>query len=78
MGERLKRLRLENNMTQEYVGKVIGVQKAAINKYEKGNVENIKRTSILKLSKLYKPGISELLSSEGFVPSLSLSFAGSF
>lgn len=61
MGDRLKRLRLEHNMTQEEIGKVLGVQKAAINKYEKGNVENIKRSSILKLAKLYKVKPSYIL-----------------
>lgn len=61
MSDRLRRLRVENNMTQEHVGKVLGVQKAAINKYETGNVENIKRTSILKLAKLYGVKPSYLL-----------------
>lgn len=53
MGDRLKRLRTEHHLTQEDVGKILGVQKAAINKYEKGNVENIKRSSIIKLARLY-------------------------
>lgn len=61
MGERLKRLRIENNLTQENVGKAIGVQKAAVNKYEKGNVENIKRTTIMKLAKLYNVKPSYIL-----------------
>ncbi len=53
MGEILKELRLEKGLTQEEVGKIIGVQKAAIQKYEKGDVENIKRSSIEKLAKYY-------------------------
>lgn len=61
MGTRLKRLRRENDLTQEDVGKYIGVKKAAINKYENGNVENIKRSAILKLSKLYGVNPSYLL-----------------
>lgn len=61
MGNRLKRLRVENHLTQEDVGKIIGVQKAAVNKYEKGNVENIKRESVIKLAHLYKVNPSYIL-----------------
>ncbi len=49
-GERLKQLRKEHKMTQEQLGEIIGVQKAAIQKYEKGTVQNIKRASLLKLA----------------------------
>lgn len=35
MGERIKQLRIANGLTQEELGKYIGVQKAAIRKYEK-------------------------------------------
>ena len=50
-GERLRQLRKEHHMTQEQLGEIIGVQKAAIQKYEKGTVQNIKRASLLKLAK---------------------------
>ncbi len=50
MGDRLKELRLKKGATQEEVGKVIGVAKATIMKYEKGLVENLKRSSIEKLA----------------------------
>ncbi len=53
MGERLKELRLKNGLTQEEVGKIIGVQKAAIQKYEKGEIKNMKRLYVEKLSKFY-------------------------
>lgn len=39
-------------MTQEDLGKIIGVQKAAIQKYEKGTVKNIKRASLIKLAEV--------------------------
>lgn len=41
-GEIIKQLRLRRGMSQEELGKKIGVQKAAINKYEKGLVVNLK------------------------------------
>lgn len=50
-GERIKMLRKKHNMTQEELGAKIGVQKAAIQKYEKGTVRNIKRDSLIKLAK---------------------------
>ena len=43
-------LRKEHNLTQEELGAKIGVQKAAIQKYEKGTVKNIKRDSLIKLA----------------------------
>ena len=36
LGERLKRIRKERNLTQEQLGKLIGVQKAQISKLENG------------------------------------------
>ena len=36
LGEKIKQIRKENNMTQEQLGKLIGVQKAQISKLEKG------------------------------------------
>lgn len=61
MGERIKQLRIANGLTQEELGKYIGVQKAAIRKYEKGEVQNIKRSSIEILSNLFKVSPSYLM-----------------
>lgn len=61
MGERIKQLRLANGLTQEELGRYIGVQKAAIRKYEKGEVQNIKRSSIEILSNLFKVSPSYLM-----------------
>ena len=51
-GERIKMLRKEHDFTQEELGQIIGVKKAAIQKYEKGTVQNIKRASLLKLAEV--------------------------
>lgn len=61
MGERLKELRLQKGATQEEVGKVISVSKATIMKYEKGLVENLKRSSIEKLAKYFNVAPSYLM-----------------
>ncbi len=61
MGERIKQLRIANGLTQEELGKYIGVQKSAIRKYEKGEVQNIKRNSIQILSNLFGVSPSYLM-----------------
>jgi len=49
-GERIKAARLAAKMTQEELANKIGVKYAAIHKYEKGLVVNLKRDTIEKLS----------------------------
>lgn len=61
MGDRIKSLRISHNMTQEELGKKIGVQKSAIRKYEKGEVINIKRATIETLSKIFNVSPSYLM-----------------
>ena len=61
MGERIKQLRLQKGLTQEELGKYIGVQKSAIRKYEKGSVTNLKRSSIEILAKLFNVTPSYLM-----------------
>lgn len=68
MGERIKQLRIANGLTQEELGKYIGVQKAAIRKYEKGEVQNMKRSSIEILSNLFKVSPSYLMCIEDEYP----------
>lgn len=49
-GERIRLLRIEHQMTQEELGAKVGVQKAAIYKYENGLVVNLKRSILEKLA----------------------------
>ncbi len=62
-GLKIKHLREEANMTQEELGKILGVKKAAINKYENGTVVNLKRSTIEKLCSLFGVSPQYLLSS---------------
>lgn len=50
IGERIKYLRLLADMSQEELGNRVGVQRAAINKYEKGSVTNIPIATIEKIA----------------------------
>lgn len=49
-GERIKQLRIAKGLSQEELGAMIGVQKAAVNKYEKNIVVNLKRSVMEKLA----------------------------
>lgn len=48
--EKIRILRTQKGMTQEELGKKCGLQRAAINKYEKGTVVNIKRSVLQSLA----------------------------
>lgn len=51
-------------MTQEELGKLLGVQKSAIAKYESGRVVNIKRSTLKKISDILDLHPSELIFDE--------------
>ena len=52
-GTKIRELRLLAGMSQEELGKRVGVQRAAINKYEKGIVENIPLHTIEKMAQIF-------------------------
>ena len=60
-GERIKKLRKEKSLTQEQLGKLLGVKKSAIAKYENNRVENLKKETIQKLSEIFEVPASYFL-----------------
>lgn len=52
-GARIKELRIIADMSQEELGRRVGVQRAAINKYEKGTVENIPIKTIERIANVF-------------------------
>lgn len=52
-GTRIKELRLMTNMSQEELGRRVGVQRAAIQKYEKGTVENIPLRTLENIARVF-------------------------
>lgn len=52
-GTRIKELRTLAEMSQEELGRRVGVKRAAINKYEKGTVENIPIKTIEKIANIF-------------------------
>ena len=66
LGESIRATRMERNLTQEQLGKLIGVQKAQISKLEK-NTGNISIETILKVFNALKAKVNfkvELLNSK--------------
>jgi len=53
LGQEIKRLRLERGYTQQQLGDMLGVQKSAVQKYEKGTVKNLKQETLSKLCKIF-------------------------
>ena len=52
-GARIRELRILYGMSQEELGRRVGVQRAAINKYEKGSVENIPLRTVEKIARVF-------------------------
>ena len=53
-GTKIKELRQISGMSQEELGRRVGVQRAAINKYEKGTVTNIPTHTIEKIASVFE------------------------
>ena len=53
VGEKIKMLRKERGLTQEELGQLLGVKKAAVQKYESGQVQNLKQNTIKKLCEIF-------------------------
>lgn len=54
MGKRIRELRKLNGMSQEELGRRVGVQRAAINKYEKESVTNIPIQTIEQMAMIFE------------------------
>ena len=53
IGSRIKELRILSGLSQEELGNRVGVQRAAINKYEVGSVTNIPIATIEKMATVF-------------------------
>ena len=66
IGERIRRLRKDRHMTQEELAHMLGLQKSAIAKDEKGRVSNIKKATLLKMAEILEVSPSYLLGIEEY------------
>lgn len=61
MGQRIHDLRIQHKMSMEDLAKYLGVGRSAIFKYEKGQVENLPRSTIEKMAILFGVSPSYLM-----------------
>ena len=61
VGEKIHYLRTKHNMTMDDLARELGVQRSAINKYEKGIVVNLKRSTISALCRVFNVSSSFFL-----------------
>ncbi len=59
--EKIRQLRIAKGLSQEALGELVGVKKAAINKYETGRVVNIKKSMLVKLADAFDVLPADLL-----------------
>lgn len=72
IGEKIHALRIQHGMTMDDLARELGVQRSAINKYEKGIVVNLKRSTISSLCRVFGVSPSYFLDdSESLRTSLS-------
>lgn len=53
-GKLIRKLRIQKGLTQEQLGLMLGVKKSAIQKYENGNIQNLKLETIRKLCLIFQ------------------------
>ena len=66
-GEKIRKRRLELHMTMEDLGRAIGVQRSAINKYEKGTVD-LKSSTLAEIANALGVSPAYLLGDEDKIP----------
>lgn len=67
-GDRIREARQKKGLSQEQLGALIGVQKAAIHKYENNIVINLKRDTIEKLAGVLGVSPAHLMGFEDELP----------
>ena len=53
VGSTIRKLRLDKGMTQEELGALLGVKKAAVQKWESGQVQNLKQSTVKALCEIF-------------------------
>ncbi len=66
VGEYIKKLRIKSGYSQEQLGNLLGVQRAAVQKWECGRVQNLKRETIKKLAEIFDVSPSTFIDIENY------------
>ena len=54
VGQRIEQKRKEKGLSMEALGEMLGVGRSAVNKWEKGYVQRISRSTILQMAKIFE------------------------
>lgn len=76
VGEYIRQMRIENGYSQEQLGKMLGVQRSAVQKWESGKVINLKRETINKLSQIFSVPVSAFVSEKETSASVKIPVLG--
>lgn len=68
VGKKIKDLRLQNEMTLEELGNLVGVAKSTVKKWEDGQIANMRRDKIAKLAEIFNISPAELFGWSDYVP----------
>lgn len=74
VSNKIKELRIRSGMTQEELAEKLGLKKSAIAKYENGRVENIKRTTLLKMSEIFNVSPAYIMDLQDYSNSKEVNF----
>lgn len=77
MGDRIRRLRVAKNYTQEQFGKLVGVSKSAVSQWEDGSTKNIKLVPFLKAVDVLGTDVLYLIHGDSRAPTGASSPSGS-
>lgn len=66
LNERIKVLRKKAGLTQEELGEILGIQKASVQKYEKGTISNPKPEMVEKMAKVFNVTPSHIMGWDRF------------
>ena len=69
VGDYIKSLRKSKGLTQEELGNMIGVKKAAVQKWESGMVQNLKRNTIKQLSDIFEVSPASFIDNDDTIES---------
>lgn len=65
-GDRIKQLRIQNNLTLEELGKRVGVGKSTVRKWETGAIANMRRDKIAKLADALGTTVMDIMGIDDF------------
>ncbi|MEE0839485.1 MAG: helix-turn-helix domain-containing protein, partial [Acutalibacteraceae bacterium] len=67
VGEYIRKLRTDFGYSQEQLGSLLGVQRAAVQKWECGKVQNLKRETIKKLADTFGVSPSSFIDGDNYL-----------